>query len=100
MSAAIVSFPQATFAPLAITAGEPAGIGPDLCVKLAAAPPDIPFVVIADKHLLQERAAQLGISLQVRDAGSGESAAMGREWGAELRVFSPTYHLLLTTPYL
>ncbi|OGS75101.1 MAG: 4-hydroxythreonine-4-phosphate dehydrogenase PdxA [Gallionellales bacterium GWA2_55_18] len=57
---------------LAITAGEPAGIGIDLCIQLAVAPPDISFVVIADKYLLQQRASQLGIALQVRDAGSGE----------------------------
>jgi len=48
-------------APLAITAGEPAGIGPDLCVQLAIAAHDI--VVIGDKNLLQMRAAQLGITL-------------------------------------
>lgn len=54
-------------APLIITSGEPAGIGPDLCMQLAAASPEIPFVVIADKNLLQQRAAQLGITLYVRD---------------------------------
>ena len=54
-------------APLIITAGEPAGIGPDLCVQLAVSVSDIPFVVIADKNLLQQRAARLGITLQVRD---------------------------------
>jgi 4-hydroxythreonine-4-phosphate dehydrogenase len=54
-------------APLVITAGEPAGIGPDLCIQLAAASPEIPFIVIADKNLLQQRAAQIGIGLQVRD---------------------------------
>jgi 4-hydroxythreonine-4-phosphate dehydrogenase len=54
-------------APLLVTAGEPAGIGPDLCIQLAATPPDIPFVVVADKHLLLERAAQLGIALRVQD---------------------------------
>jgi 4-hydroxythreonine-4-phosphate dehydrogenase len=63
-------------APLVITAGEPAGIGPDLCVQLAAASPGIPFVVIADKNLLQQRAAQIGMVLQVRDfSASPESAA-------------------------
>jgi 4-hydroxythreonine-4-phosphate dehydrogenase len=63
-------------APLAITAGEPAGIGPDLCVQLAAASPGIPFVVIADKNLLQQRAAQIGMDVQVRDfLASPESAA-------------------------
>ena len=54
-------------APLVITAGEPAGIGADLCVLLAASPPEIPFVVIADKNLLQQRAALLDIPLQVRN---------------------------------
>ncbi len=63
-------------APLVITAGEPAGIGPDLCVQLAAASPEIPFIVIADKYLLQQRAAQIGIGLQVRDfSASPESVA-------------------------
>jgi len=55
-------------APLAITAGEPAGIGPDLCVQLAVAPPDYPFVVIADKDLLKRRAELLGVKLKVIDA--------------------------------
>lgn len=54
-------------APLVVTAGEPAGIGPDLCVELAATSPGIPLVVIADKYLLQQRAARLGAALQVRD---------------------------------
>ena len=59
--------------PLVITAGEPAGIGPDLCVQLAAAPPAIPFVVIADKNLLQQRALQLGINLQIQDYVAGNN---------------------------
>jgi len=53
--------------PLVITAGEPAGIGPDLCAQLAVAPPDIPVVIIADKNLLLQRTRQLGIALQVQD---------------------------------
>jgi 4-hydroxythreonine-4-phosphate dehydrogenase len=53
--------------PLVVTPGEPAGIGPDLCVQLAATPPEIPLIVVADKHLLQQRAAQLYIPLQILD---------------------------------
>ena len=63
----------AFLAPLVITAGEPSGIGPDLCVQLAAAPPDIPIVVIADKDLLRQRADQLGIALQLRDYVAGQA---------------------------
>ena len=84
-------------APLAITAGEPAGIGPDLCVQLAAAPPDIPFVVIADKNLLLQRAALLGIDLQVREIVSGESAARGRK--VESGNAHVSSHSPLPTPY-
>ena len=61
--------------PLVITAGEPAGIGPDLCVQLSAAPPGIPFVVIADKNLLQQRALQLGINLQIQDYVAGNNTS-------------------------
>ncbi len=51
--------------PLAVTAGEPAGIGPDLCLQLARH--EHPLVVIADKNLLQKRAVQLGIDIQLHD---------------------------------
>jgi 4-hydroxythreonine-4-phosphate dehydrogenase len=58
--------------PLVITAGEPGGIGPDLCVQLAAQRHDAPLVVIADRHLLQQRAAQLGIAVQLHDYVAGQ----------------------------
>ena len=61
--------------PLVLTAGEPAGIGPDLCVQLAAAPPDVPLVVIADKNLLLHRAQQLGIALHVQDYAVWQQSA-------------------------
>jgi 4-hydroxythreonine-4-phosphate dehydrogenase len=60
-------------APLIITSGEPAGIGPDLCVQLAIKPIDAPFIVIADKNLLWQRAAQLGIDLRIRDFVAGQA---------------------------
>ena len=51
--------------PLAITAGEPAGIGPDLCLQLVRH--EQPLVVIADKSLLQQRASQLGLDVTLHD---------------------------------
>lgn len=51
---------------IAITPGEPAGIGPDLCVKLAQKPPgNSQLVIIADPSLLTERAAQLALPLSL-----------------------------------
>ncbi len=51
--------------PLAITAGEPAGIGPDLCLQLVRH--EQPLVVVADRSLLLQRAAQLGIDIRLHD---------------------------------
>ncbi len=52
--------PADTRAPLvAVTAGEPAGIGPELCVMLAQRRLPARVVVIADAALLRERAQQV-----------------------------------------
>jgi 4-hydroxythreonine-4-phosphate dehydrogenase len=61
---------------LAITAGEPAGIGPDLCLQLANH--EQPLVVIADKALLQQRAVQLGIGVQLHDYTAAKPYARGK----------------------
>jgi 4-hydroxythreonine-4-phosphate dehydrogenase len=61
--------------PLIITAGEPAGIGPDLCVLLAQSPPPCPLVVLADRNLLSSRARQLGLHFDPPDHVAGGDAA-------------------------
>jgi len=48
---------------VALTAGEPAGIGPDLCVQLAQCLPDAEIAVIADRILIEQRAKLLGLPL-------------------------------------
>ena len=45
----------------ALTPGEPAGIGPDLCLLLASQPQPHPLIAITSRDLLLERAAQLGV---------------------------------------
>lgn len=52
---------------IAITAGEPAGIGPDICALLASTPIDANIVFIADKHLLSSRAKQRGLVVSCLD---------------------------------
>ena len=51
---------------IALTAGEPAGIGPDLCVMLAHHPIRAEIIVIADEIMLQQRAQALGLDLQIK----------------------------------
>jgi 4-hydroxythreonine-4-phosphate dehydrogenase len=53
--------------PLILTAGEPAGIGPDLCVMLARTPPEARVVILADRGVLEARAAMLGLALALPD---------------------------------
>jgi 4-hydroxythreonine-4-phosphate dehydrogenase len=73
--------------PLAITAGEPAGIGPDLCLQLAQH--EQPLVVIGDKALLQQRAAQLGLNVQLEDYAAAGSHVDGKLSVLHVPVSSP-----------
>ncbi|MFB9137130.1 4-hydroxythreonine-4-phosphate dehydrogenase PdxA [Vibrio olivae] len=52
---------------IVVTAGEPAGIGPDLVLALSQENWPHQIVVSADKQLLAERAQQLGIEVELRD---------------------------------
>ncbi|HEY6898643.1 MAG TPA: 4-hydroxythreonine-4-phosphate dehydrogenase PdxA [Rhodocyclaceae bacterium] len=51
-----------TSKPLVVTSGEPAGIGPDVCLALAGAELPVPVVVLGDRELIEARARQLGVS--------------------------------------
>lgn len=51
--------------PLAITAGEPAGIGPDLCIQLAQKGFAEPVVMVCSPSLLLDRAEVLGLPLVI-----------------------------------
>ncbi len=58
-------------APLVLTAGEPAGIGPDLVLSLAASNQLKNTIVIADPTLLTERAKILNLSLNMQEISIG-----------------------------
>lgn len=48
-----------------VTSGEPAGIGPDLCIDLAARDHDAEIVVAGDFRVLADRASALGRALSI-----------------------------------
>jgi 4-hydroxythreonine-4-phosphate dehydrogenase len=52
---------------IAITPGEPAGIGPDLTIAIAQQDWPVELVVVACKKLMQERAKALGLTLTLID---------------------------------
>lgn len=58
-------------AAIAITPGEPAGVGPDLLLALACQGFPVPVVAIADSQLLEQRAAQLGLNVQLQLVSDG-----------------------------
>ena len=63
---------------IAVTAGEPAGIGPDLCVMLAQQPQTERLVVIADRQLLAQRAHSMGLAWRSLPFDSADPPAFER----------------------
>lgn len=54
-------------APVAITCGDPAGIGPDLALQLPQQVTDVPLVILGDRDVLARRARQLNIDIKLQD---------------------------------
>ncbi|MCC7135493.1 MAG: 4-hydroxythreonine-4-phosphate dehydrogenase PdxA [Nitrosomonas sp.] len=52
---------------LILTAGEPAGIGPDLCVQVAQTLQPCQLIVIADRDLIRERARCLKLPIEIHE---------------------------------
>jgi 4-hydroxythreonine-4-phosphate dehydrogenase len=73
--------------PLAITSGEPAGIGPDLCLQLAHH--ELPVVVIADHTLLAQRARQLGLNVQLHSYSPASPLVSGKLNVLHIPLVSP-----------
>ncbi len=59
---------------IAITPGEPAGIGPDLVITIAQKSWPVEMVVVASKKLLLERAKQLSMPLKLIDYDESKAA--------------------------
>ncbi|MEG0744846.1 MAG: 4-hydroxythreonine-4-phosphate dehydrogenase PdxA [Acinetobacter sp.] len=65
--------------PLYITSGEPAGIGPDICLSLAERVDERPIVILADMEMLWQRVHQLGLNIElIPYQGQAESSLQGQ----------------------
>lgn len=74
---------------IALTTGEPAGIGPDICIAFAQSAHAADIVAIGDPALLAERARQLQLDLRLDDyVPSRHSAQTARH----LKVLPVTLH--------
>jgi len=58
--------PNPSLPVIALSVGEPAGIGPDIAIKLAQQALPCSLVAVANSELLLERAKHLGLSLKIK----------------------------------
>ena len=66
---------------IAVTPGEPAGIGPDICLQLAEQNIDCRLVIFADPELILQRAGLLGSSVNINileDLGDAQPHRAGK----------------------
>ncbi len=64
---------------IVVTTGEPAGIGPDICIALAAKPLPGRPIFLGNKHLIEDRARALGVDLAIEVVASAADAAAHTE---------------------
>lgn len=64
-AAAADPHPHASLPRLALTSGEPAGVGPELVVRLAATPLAADLIAISDTGLLERAARRCGVKLRL-----------------------------------
>jgi 4-hydroxythreonine-4-phosphate dehydrogenase len=57
---------------IAVTSGEPAGVGPDLCLQLARGPLPCELICLGDRELLAARARQLSLKLNLWEYEPGQ----------------------------
>ena len=83
---------QALSAPLpriALTSGEPAGIGPELCLAIATRELPCELVCLADRDLLAERAKRLGLKIELREYKPAPQANAPADAGATRQPHVP-----------
>ena len=61
--------------PVVITSGDPAGVGPELCLDLLSRPGGVPLVVVGDRAVLSDRAEATGAQFVADDFESSPDAA-------------------------
>lgn len=76
--------------PLYVTSGEPAGIGPDICLNLANREDLRPVVVLADIDMLKQRIEQLGLEVElVPYSGQTEPSLNGQLYVEHIALAKP-----------
>ncbi len=83
---------------IAVTSGEPAGIGPELCLRLAGYAGEARPVILGDRDLLEARADQLGLAIEFRDFCPKSPVDRGAGGCSQGRQPLDILHIPLATP--
>ncbi len=83
---------------IAVTSGEPAGIGPDICLRLAGRSGEARLVILGDRGLLAERAASLGLDIDFADFCPEIPVDRSKPASAPARPVLEVLHLPLAVP--
>ncbi len=76
---------------LALTPGEPAGIGPELCIQYAQQPHAFQLIALADPALLEQRAQQLNLSVKLIEyQNQSEPSGSGRLYYQSTELVNPS----------
>ena len=86
-----------TIPTIAITTGEPAGVGPDICIKLASQPQTSRLVFIGCPELISQRAAQLGQPIKIKHFDAKEQPSFAEN---EMEVLPETTSIPVTAGHL
>lgn len=81
---------------LAITPGEPAGIGPDLTISIAQQEQPYELVAICDPLLLEQRAKMLGLPLHINLLAPSNANAVTPSRAGEITVLEATLRCPVT----
>ena len=63
---------------LALTPGEPAGIGPECTIRLAHEHPELRLLVVADQQLMSSAAKALGFDIRIKPWQPGDNVTAGQ----------------------
>lgn len=74
---------------LALTPGEPAGIGPECAVRLASQHPELRLLLVGNLDLMNATAEQLGLPFKARTWRAGESIRAGTPCVVDLPLDAP-----------
>ena len=78
--------------PLYITSGEPAGIGPDICLSLADRIDERPIVVLADINMLRDRIKILNKNVELIEyMGQTESSKQGQLYVEHVPLYEDVF---------